>query len=148
MLTADQEIAYGRQVQQIMAIEQRKNELTQQLDREPTMVELAVDIDKSELEIAQIQNLGQRAKQKMVTANLRLVVSIAKKYTKRNLEFLDLLQEGAIGLQRGVEKFDPNRGYWSLRLSKQNAKVQTKVQGVKGIVNSSILSLLTNTYYF
>ncbi|WP_243458359.1 MULTISPECIES: sigma-70 factor domain-containing protein [unclassified Nostoc] len=40
MLTADQEIAYGRQVQQIMAIEQRKNELTQQLDREPTMVEL------------------------------------------------------------------------------------------------------------
>lgn len=111
MLTADQEIAYGRQVQQIMAIEQRKNELTQQLDREPTMVELAVDVDKSELEIAQIQNLGQRAKQKMVTANLRLVVSIAKKYTKRNLEFLDLLQEGAIGLQRGVEKFDPNRGY-------------------------------------
>lgn len=111
MLTADQEIAYGRQVQQIMAIEQRKNELTQQLDREPTMVELAVDVDKSELEIAQIQNLGQRAKQKMVTANLRLVVSIAKKYTNRNLEFLDLLQEGAIGLQRGVEKFDPNRGY-------------------------------------
>lgn len=111
MLTADQEIAYGRQVQQIMAIEQRKNELTQQLDREPTMVELAVDIEKSELEIAQIQNFGQRAKQKMVTANLRLVVSIAKKYTNRNLEFLDLLQEGAIGLQRGVEKFDPNRGY-------------------------------------
>lgn len=111
MLTADQEIAYGRQVQQIMAIEQRKNELTQQLDREPTMVELAVDVDKSELEIAQIQNLGRRAKQKMVTANLRLVVSIAKKYQKRNLEFLDLLQEGAIGLQRGVEKFDPNRGY-------------------------------------
>lgn len=59
-----------------MAIEQRKNELTQQLDREPTMVGLAVDIDKSELEIAQIQKLGQRAKQKMVTANLRLVVSI------------------------------------------------------------------------
>ncbi|MBG1245578.1 RpoD/SigA family RNA polymerase sigma factor [Nostoc sp. NZL] len=111
MLTADQEIAYGRQVQQIMAIEQRKNELTQQLDREPTMVELALDIDKSETEIAQIQKLGQRAKQKMVTANLRLVVSIAKKYQKRNLEFLDLLQEGAIGLQRGVEKFDPNRGY-------------------------------------
>ncbi len=111
MLTADQEIAYGRQVQQIMAIEQRKNELTQQLDREPTMVELAVDVDKNELEIVQIQKLGQRAKQKMVTANLRLVVSIAKKYTNRNLEFLDLLQEGAIGLQRGVEKFDPNRGY-------------------------------------
>ncbi len=111
MLAADQEIAYGRQVQQMMAIEQRRNELTQQLDREPTILELAVDVEKSEAEVAQIQKLGQRAKQKMVTANLRLVVSIAKKYQKRNLEFLDLLQEGAIGLQRGVEKFDPNRGY-------------------------------------
>ncbi|WP_416235706.1 RNA polymerase sigma factor, RpoD/SigA family [Nodularia sp. UHCC 0506] len=100
-----------RVIQQMMAIEQRRNELTQQLNREPTMLELAVDVEKSEAEVAQIQKLGQRAKQKMVTANLRLVVSIAKKYQKRNLEFLDLLQEGAIGLQRGVEKFDPNRGY-------------------------------------
>ncbi|YAF99214.1 MAG: RpoD/SigA family RNA polymerase sigma factor (plasmid) [Nodularia sp. CChRGM 3473] len=111
MLAADQEIAYGRQVQQMMVIEQRKAELTQQLHREPTMLELAIDVEKSEAEVAQIQKLGQRAKQKMVTANLRLVVSIAKKYQKRNLEFLDLLQEGAIGLQRGVEKFDPNLGY-------------------------------------
>lgn len=111
MLTADQEIAYGRQVQQMMAIEQRKNELAQQLEREPTITELAVDADKTEAEIAQIQKLGQRAKQKMVTANLRLVVAVAKKYQNRNLEFLDLIQEGAIGLQKGIEKFDPNRGY-------------------------------------
>jgi RNA polymerase nonessential primary-like sigma factor len=111
MLTADQEIPYGRQVQQMMAIEQRKNELAQQLERKPTITELAVDADKTEAEIAQIQKLGQRAKQKMVTANLRLVVSVAKKYQNRNLEFLDLIQERAIGLQRGIEKFDPNRGY-------------------------------------
>ncbi len=111
MLTPDQEIAYGRHIQEMMAIEQRKKELIQQLDREPTIAELAADIHKTEAEIAQIQKQGQRAKQKMVTANLRLVVSIAKKYQHRNLEFLDLLQEGAIGLQRGVEKFDPNRGY-------------------------------------
>ena len=111
LLTADQEIAYGRLVQQMIAIEQHKQHLTQQLSRQPTLAELANFVNQSEAEVTQILQQGKVAKQKMITANLRLVVSIAKKYQRRNLEFLDLVQEGAIGLQRGIEKFDPNRGY-------------------------------------
>ncbi len=111
LLTKDQEITYGRQVQQMIAIEQHSCDLSQELHREPTLTELATFVNQSETEVTQILHQGQRAKQKMVTANLRLVVSIAKKYQRRHLEFMDLIQEGAIGLQRGVEKFDPNRGY-------------------------------------
>ena len=111
LLKPEEEIAYARLVQEMIAIEQSKNELTQQLDREPTMTELANAVEKTEAQVRAALHLGQKAKQKMVTANLRLVVSVAKKYQNRNLEFLDLIQEGAIGLQKGIEKSDPNRGY-------------------------------------
>ena len=111
LLTPEQEISYARLVQQMLGVEVERVSLAQQLNRQPTARELATTLGKTEAEVKSILYQGERAKQKMVTANLRLVVAIAKKYQNRSLEFFDLIQEGTLGLYRGVEKFDPNKGY-------------------------------------
>jgi len=105
LLEHDEEILLGRQVQRMMVLKEMRKEL--ELDEEG----LADAMDISQKQIKKEMRDGERAKDKMVTANLRLVVSVAKKYTKRNMELLDIIQEGTIGLVRGVEKFDPGRGY-------------------------------------
>ncbi len=111
LLTNEQEITLGRQVQDLMKLENLERELENVNGKKPTHEELANEAG-IEIEILKKKlKRGNHAKERMVSANLRLVVSVAKKYTKRNMEILDLIQEGTIGLVRGVEKFDPARGY-------------------------------------
>ena len=96
----------GRQVQRLMEIK-----ACEELLENPDKAQLADSLGLTIKELKKEIRAGEKAKDKMVTANLRLVVSVAKKYTKRNMELLDIIQEGTIGLVRGVEKFDPGRGY-------------------------------------
>ena len=111
LLTHEQEITLGRQVQELMQVEKLELEIIDLTGEKPSVEELADKLNLNPVQIKKRLRAGQRAKERMVAANLRLVVSVAKKYTKRNMELLDLIQEGTIGLVRGVEKFDPARGY-------------------------------------
>jgi RNA polymerase nonessential primary-like sigma factor len=122
LLSNEEEIIYGKQVQQMMALFEVQENIAQNSDRLPTEQEWA-EVAGLEREILHsLIRVGTRAKRKMIEANLRLVVSVAKKYQKRNLELLDLVQEGTLGLERAVDKFDPTKGfkfstyaYWWIR---------------------------------
>ena len=111
LLTHEQEIVYGKQVQKMMPLIEQRDRLAESLGREPSSLEWMNSVKLNAEEFNRILQFGSRAKKKMIEANLRLVVAIAKKYQKRNMEFLDLIQEGSLGLERGVEKFDPTKGY-------------------------------------
>ena len=115
LLTQEQELTLARLVQ-------RREQLLRQGEPdkdEPGEGELD-EVAAKERRLALLR--GKRAKERMIQANLRLVVSVAKKYQRRGMDLLDLVQEGTLGLERALERFDPTRGfrfstyaYWWIR---------------------------------
>lgn len=111
LLRADEEIELARKIADLLELERIREKLIEHYHREPNEKEWANAVDMRLPEFRRRLFLGRRAKDKMVQSNLRLVVSIAKKYMNRGLSFQDLIQEGSLGLIRAAEKFDHEKGY-------------------------------------
>jgi RNA polymerase primary sigma factor len=111
LLRAEEEIELARQIADLLELERIREKLEATLERVPSDLEWAGEVDMELRPFRRRLFLGRRAKDKMVQSNLRLVVSIAKKYMNRGLSFQDLIQEGSLGLIRAAEKFDHEKGY-------------------------------------
>jgi RNA polymerase sigma factor (RpoD-like family) len=111
LLEASEEIELARQVRFLTRVENASEKLTRELGRKPTRQEMPAKLKVSDSELTLKLHEGRAAKRRMIRSNLRLVVSIAKRYLNRGVPFLDLIQEGALGLNRATEKFDPDKGY-------------------------------------
>lgn len=120
LLKPAEEIALGRQVKELRLFK----EFCEDCITPEKKAEYARQKQITPKELESIIRRGQKAKERMITGNLRLVISIAKKFRNRNVELLDLIQEGVLGLEKAVERFDPDKGfkfstfsYWWIRQS-------------------------------
>ena len=111
LLRPDEEIELARKIADLLYLEELAAQFESDNGREPDKKEWAALVEMPLIRFRRRLMLGRRAKEKMVQSNLRLVVSIAKKYMNRGPSFQDLIQEGSLGLIRAAEKFDHEKGY-------------------------------------
>jgi RNA polymerase nonessential primary-like sigma factor len=111
LLKPDEEVELARRVRFLEEVNEIQAALRQELGHQPSKANIAAHLQITEKQLENRLYQGRVAKRKMIRSNLRLVVSIAKRYLNRGVPFLDLIQEGAMGLNRATEKFDPDKGY-------------------------------------
>jgi RNA polymerase sigma factor (RpoD-like family) len=111
LLKAEEEVELARRVRFNEEVRELQVSLSETLGEQASKEKVASSLELTEKQLESRLYQGRVAKRKMIRSNLRLVVSIAKRYLNRGVPFLDLIQEGAMGLNRATEKFDPDKGY-------------------------------------
>jgi RNA polymerase nonessential primary-like sigma factor len=111
LLKPDEEVELAKRVRILEEVRQAQATAEEKLGYFPDKAAVAQEMGITPKQLEHRLYQGKVAKRKMIRSNLRLVVSIAKRYLNRGVPFLDLIQEGAMGLNRATEKFDPDKGY-------------------------------------
>ena len=152
VLPHKQQVALGYQVQDWIAVRTARKELTETLERPPTSLEIAAKLKWTAEEVSKKELQGFRARQKLTRSNLRLVVSVAKRFVKGDVQLLDLVQAGTIGLIHAIERFDPSMeyhlstyAYWWIRQRVQR-EFQKTFRSIRLSVNMSDLLRKVRVY--
>lgn len=111
LLTKADEAFLAIKIQDFLSLQKKYVEMQEKFRRNPTTQELAAEFEQQEFEFIQRWKDGHRARDRMMTCNQRLVISIARRYQNKGLDMTDLIAEGMTGLVRSVEKFDHTKGF-------------------------------------